>query len=55
MGSAREAALNALQRWRTGAAWSDAALNAAIDRAGLDRRDAALASRICYGTLQNLA
>ena len=55
MGLAREAALNALQRWRTGAAWSDAALNAAIDRAGLDRRDAALASRICYGTLQNLA
>ena len=55
MSTAREAALAALQKWRTNAAWSDAALNAAISRAGLDRRDAALASRICYGTLQNLA
>ena len=54
MGSAREAALLALQKWRTNSAWSDAALHAAIDRAGLDRRDAALASRICYGTIQNL-
>lgn len=54
MGSAREAALTALQKWRTNGAWSDAALHTAIDRAGLDRRDAALASRICYGTIQNL-
>lgn len=54
MGSAREAALTALQKWRTNAAWSDAALHAAIDRSGLDRRDAALASRLCYGTIQNL-
>ena len=30
-------------------------MNAAISRFGLDTRDAALASRICYGTLQNLA
>ena len=55
MGSAREAALAALQRWRKNGAWSDAALNAAIERAGLDRRDAALCSRLCYGTLQNLS
>lgn len=55
MGSAREAALAALQRWRKDDAWSDAALHAAIDRAALDRRDAALATRLCCGTLQNLA
>lgn len=55
MSTAREAALTVLQKWRKNAAWSDAALNAAIDRAGLDRRDAALCTRICYGTLQNLA
>lgn len=55
MGTAREAALAALQKWRTNSAWSDAALNAAIERAGLDRRDAALASRLCYGTIQNLS
>lgn len=55
MSTAREAALTALQKWRTNAAWSDAALSAAIDRAGLDRRDAALASRLCYGTIQNLS
>ena len=54
MGSAREAALSALQKWRTNAAWSDAALHAAIERNELDRRDAALASRLCYGTIQNL-
>ena len=55
MGSAREAALAALQKWRKNGAWSDAALNTAIERAGLDRRDAALCSRLCYGTLQNLS
>ena len=55
MNGARRAALTALQKWRKSGAWSDAALNAAISRFGLDTRDAALASRICYGTLQNLA
>ena len=55
MGSAREAALTALQKWRKNGAWSDAALSAAITRGGLDARDAAFASRLCYGTLQNLA
>ena len=54
MGSAREAAFSALQKWRTNNAWSEAALNTAIERNGLDRRDAALASRLCYGTIQNL-
>ena len=55
MSGARPAALAALQKWRKNDAWSDAALNAAISKFGLDTRDAALASRICYGTLQNLA
>lgn len=55
MNGARGAALTALQKWRKQDAWSDAALNAAISRSGLDTRDAALASRLCYGTIQNLA
>lgn len=55
MSTAREAALAVLQKWRTNGAWSEPALNAAIQRAGLDRRDSALCTRICYGTLQNLA
>lgn len=54
-GTAREAALTALEKWRKNGAWSDAALASVIVRAQLDARDAALASRICYGTIQNLA
>ena len=53
--TAREAAWTALQRWRKNGAWSDAALNAVLQSAQLEPRDAALAARICYGTLQNLA
>ena len=53
--TAREAALTALEKWRKNGAWSDAALASVIAKAQLDARDAALASRICYGTLQNLA
>ena len=52
--TAREAAWTALQRWRKNGAWSDAALNAVLQSAQLEPRDAALAARICYGTLQNL-
>ena len=52
--TAREAAWTALQRWRKNGAWSDAALNAVLQGAQLEPRDAALAARICYGTLQNL-
>lgn len=55
MNGARRAALIALQKWRKSAAWSDAALDSAIRKFQLDTRDAALCSRICYGTLQNLA
>ena len=52
--TAREAAWSALQRWRKNGAWSDAALNIVLQNAQLAPRDAALAARICYGTLQNL-
>ena len=52
--TAREAAWTALQRWRKNGAWSDAALHAVLQNAQLESRDAALAARICYGTLQNL-
>ena len=53
--SAREAALNALRACRRNNAWSDASLNAVINREKLDVRDAALASRLCYGVVQNTA
>jgi len=54
MSGAREAALSALQSRRKRDAWSDAALDAEIKRHELDTRDAALASKLCYGTIQNL-
>ena len=50
---AREAALEALERCRRDGAWSAMALDAAIERHGLDRRDAAFASRLMLGVLQN--
>ena len=51
--TARGAALLALERCRREKAWSDAVLDSIIRSAGLDRRDAALASRLCYGVQQN--
>lgn len=50
---ARETALNALIACRTDGAWSNGILKEYILRDRLDRRDAALASRLCYGVLQN--
>lgn len=50
---ARQAALEVLQRCRRDGAWSAPAMDAAIRRYGLDRRDAALASRLALGVLQN--
>lgn len=47
----RDAALTALIACRRADAWSDGALKDAV--AGLDRREAALASRLCYGVVQN--
>ncbi len=52
--SAREAALMVLLDWKRRGAWSDSALSGVIRAAGLSPRDAALASRLCYGVQQNL-
>ncbi len=51
--SARETALNVLIGCRKQAAWSNGILKEYIARDKLDRRDAALATRLCYGVLQN--
>ena len=50
---ARETALNALIACRKGGAWSNGVLKDYIQRDRLDSRDAALATRLCYGVLQN--
>ena len=50
---ARETALNALISCRKGGAWSNGVLKEYIQRDKLDSRDAALATRLCYGVLQN--
>ncbi len=51
--SARETALNVLIACRKQAAWSNGVLKEYIQRDKLDRRDAALTTRLCYGVLQN--
>ena len=50
---ARETALNALIACRKSGAWSNGVLKDYILRDRLDNRDAALATRLCYGVLQN--
>ena len=50
---ARETALNALIACRKEDAWSNGVLKEYIVRDRLDSRDAALATRLCYGVLQN--
>ena len=50
---ARETALNALIACRKEGAWSNGVLKEYIRRERLDNLDAALASRLCYGVLQN--
>ena len=50
---ARETALNALIACRKSGAWSNGVLKDYIQRDRLDSRDAALATRLCYGVLQN--
>ncbi len=50
---ARTTALGALIACRKQSAWSDGILKEYVKRDRLDRRDAALASRLCYGVLQN--
>lgn len=51
--SARETALNALIACRKEGAWPNGVLKDYIRRDRLDSRDAALATRLCYGVLQN--
>lgn len=51
--NAREAAYEALKRCRKDGAWSNASIDNAIKKNDLSARDAALASRICLGVLEN--
>lgn len=51
--TARQIALDTLIAGRKDRAWSDGYLKAAIRKNGLDSRDAALATRLGYGILQN--
>lgn len=51
--NARETALNALIACRKEGAWPNGVLKDLIRRDRLDSRDAALATRLCYGVLQN--
>ncbi len=53
-GGARDAALEAVVRCRRDRAWSGAAIDAAIKKYALQGPDAALASRLFLGTLQNV-
>lgn len=51
--NARAAALDALGKCRRDGAWSGAVIDSAIQKAGLEGRDAALSSRLILGVLQN--
>ena len=50
---AREVALLTLTACRRQGGWSDGVLKKQLAAAGLDRRDAALATQLCFGVLQN--
>lgn len=50
---AREVALRTLSACQRQGAWSDGHLKKAIREAGLDSRDGALATTLCFGVLQN--
>lgn len=52
--NARSAALEALERCTKSGAWSGAAIDNVIKRSALEGREAALASRLCLGVLQNM-
>lgn len=51
--TARQVALLSLSAFERQGAWSEGFLKRAIHGAGLDGRDAALATRLCFGVLQN--
>jgi 16S rRNA (cytosine967-C5)-methyltransferase len=50
----REAAVKALAAFEKNGAWSDAYLDGLIKNESMDRREAALAARLCGGVLQNM-
>ena len=50
---ARETALNVLIACRREDGWSNGVLKAELKKDQLDRREAALATRLCYGIMQN--
>ena len=52
--SARDVALDALMQVDKANAWSDEALRRLIAQNGLDSRDAAFATRLCYGVMQTI-
>ena len=52
MGSAREAAMLTLTACDRQGAWSEGHLKRVLKESTLDRRDAALATRLCFGVLQ---
>ncbi len=51
--AARETALNVLIACRKEDGWSNSLLKQRLAADGLDRREAALATRLCYGVVQN--
>lgn len=51
--NARQAALSCLERCRREGAWSGQTMDEIIKKVSLDKREAALASRLCLGVLQN--
>ncbi len=51
----RRTALEALERFRRDSAWSRQVMDSLAEKNSLDRRDTALASRLFYGVLQNMA
>ena len=53
--SARETALNVLKNCRAEGGWANGLLKEQLAHDRLDRRDAALATRLAYGVLQNRA
>ena len=53
MASAREVAMLTLAACERQGAWSDGHLKKMLRDSGFDRRDAALATRLCFGVLQN--
>ena len=53
MSTAREAAVRTLAACEKQGAWSDGYLKRILRESGLDSRDAALATRLCFGVLQN--